>query len=106
MRAFPALLLMLALPASGAPLPSYELEIRDGHFTPANLVVPAGQRFKINVHNRGQGPVEFESLPLRVEKVLGPGVSSFVVIHPLKPGRYGFFDDFHLDLPPGYIEAQ
>ncbi|QTS88967.1 cupredoxin domain-containing protein [Ectopseudomonas khazarica] len=96
----------LALPAWSASLPSYELEIRDGHFTPPHLTVPAKQRFKIIVHNRGAGPVEFESLPLRVEKVLGPGVSSFVVIHPLKPGRYTFFDEFHLDLPGGYIEAQ
>lgn len=92
--------------ALAAPLPSYELQIRDGHFTPANLQVAAGQRFKIIVHNLGQGPVEFESTPLRIEKVLSPGVSSFVVIHPLKPGSYGFFDEFHPELPPGVIEAR
>ena len=106
MKALPTLLFGLALPAWGASLPSYELDIRDGHFTPPSLTVPAGQRFKIIVHNSGQGPVEFESLPLRVEKVLGPGTRSFVVIHPLKPGRYAFFDEFHLDLPGGYIDAQ
>ena len=106
MRTLFVLLALLALPAWGAPLPSYELSISDGNFTPPSLTVPAGQRFKIVVRNVGQGPVEFESLPLRVEKVLGPGVTSFVVIHPLKPGRYTFFDEFHLDLPGGYIEAQ
>ena len=102
------LLLLAALPgiALAAPLPSHELEIRDGHFTPASLHVAAGQRFKIIVHNRGQGPVEFESTPLRIEKVLSPGVSSFVVIHPLKPGRYSFFDEFHTELPSGVIEAR
>ncbi|MBD9417491.1 cupredoxin domain-containing protein [Pseudomonas sp. PDM16] len=106
MKILPLIVLMLALPAWGAPLPTYELQISDGHFTPPRLTVPAGQRFKIIVHNVGQGPIEFESLPLRVEKVLSPGVTSFVVIHPLKPGRYSFFDEFHLDLPGGYIEAQ
>lgn len=106
MKILPLIVLMLALPAWGAPLPTYELQISDGHFTPPSLTVPAGQRFKIIVHNVGQGPIEFESLPLRVEKVLSPGVTSFVVIHPLKPGRYSFFDEFHLDLPGGYIEAQ
>lgn len=106
MKILPLIVLILALPAWGAPLPTYELQISDGHFTPPSLTVPAGQRFKIIVHNVGQGPIEFESLPLRVEKVLSPGVTSFVVIHPLKPGRYGFFDEFHLDLPGGYIEAQ
>lgn len=106
---YPALCLLLAtLPSAllAAPLPSYELNIRDGHFTPASLQVPAGQRFKIVVHNVGQGPIEFESTPLRVEKVLSPGVSSFVVIHPLKPGRYPFFDEFHPELPQGVIEAR
>lgn len=105
MKALPLLLSLLLTPAWAAPLPSYELAIADGHFSPATLSVPAGQRFKIIVRNVGQGPIEFESLPLRVEKVLGPGVTSFVVIHPLKPGRYRFFDEFHLDLPGGFIEA-
>ena len=107
MKLYP-LLLAVTLPgvALAAPLPSYELQIRDGHFTPANLQVAAGQRFKIIVHNLGQGPVEFESTPLRIEKVLSPGVSSFVVIHPLKPGSYGFFDEFHPELPAGVIEAR
>ena len=62
-----------------AELPSYELSLRDGHFTPALLEVPAGQRFKIILKNIGQGPAEFESTPLRVEKVLSPGVTTFVV---------------------------
>jgi hypothetical protein len=32
---------------------------------------------------------------LRKEKVLAPGGDSFVVIAPLSPGEYKFFDDFH-----------
>lgn len=89
-----------------APLPSYELNLRDGQFTPTVLEVPAGQRFKIVLKNQGEGPAEFESTPLRVEKVLSPGVTSFVVIHPLRPGRYPFFDEFNPQLPKGAILAQ
>ncbi|MCY1262850.1 hypothetical protein D3C76_1092200 [compost metagenome] len=100
----PAALCSLVLQA--APLPVYELSIVDGRFTPATLEVPAGQRFKIVVRNDGSGPAEFESTPLRVEKVLSPGVTSFVVIHPLRPGRYPFFDEFHMDLPQGEIVAR
>jgi len=95
-----------ATPLSAAPLPSYELILRDGHFTPAVLEVPAGQRFKIVLKNQGEGPAEFESTPLRVEKVLSPGVTTFVVIHPLRPGRYPFFDEFNPQLPEGAILAQ
>ncbi|PBJ23190.1 hypothetical protein BSG18_21380 [Pseudomonas ogarae] len=89
-----------------AELPTYELSMRDGHFTPAQLQVPAGQRFKIVLKNIGQGPAEFESTPLRVEKVLSPGVTTFVVIHPLRPGHYPFFDEFNPQLPEGGILAQ
>lgn len=102
-----AFALVFGMPVTAlAGLPSYELVMRDGHFTPQQIEVPAGQRFKIVLHNRGQGPAEFESTPLRVEKVLSPKVTSFVVIHPLRPGRYPFFDEFHLELPAGGILAK
>ncbi|OYT95051.1 MAG: iron transporter, partial [Pseudomonas sp. PGPPP3] len=52
------------------------------------------------------GPAEFESTPRRIEKARSPGGSSCVGIHPLKPGSYGFFDEFHPELPPGVIEAR
>ncbi|WP_053151406.1 cupredoxin domain-containing protein [Pseudomonas sp. Pf153] len=97
----------LALPSvAQAELPTYELSIRDGHFSPPLLEVPAGQRFKIVLKNIGQGPAEFESTPLRVEKVLSPGVTTFVVIHPLRPGQYPFFDEFNPQLPEGGILAR
>ncbi|SFI26683.1 MULTISPECIES: cupredoxin domain-containing protein [unclassified Pseudomonas] len=92
--------------ALAAPLPSYELTLQDGHFTPPQLAVKAGERFKIVLKNLGQGPAEFESTPLRVEKVLSPGVTTFVVIHPLKPGTYPFFDEFNPQLPQGSIRAE
>jgi hypothetical protein len=43
---------------------------------------------------------------LRVEKVLSAGVTTFVVIHPLKPGLYPFFDEFNPQLPEGSILAE
>ncbi|MBJ2239891.1 cupredoxin domain-containing protein [Pseudomonas sp. MF6768] len=102
-----ALCALLACGAAlAAPLPTYELTLQDGHFTPAQLKVAAGQRFKIVLKNIGQGPAEFESTPLRVEKVLSPGVTTFVVIHPLKPGAYPFFDEFNSQLPEGSILAE
>jgi len=98
--------MLLGGAAAAAPLPTYELSLRDGHFTPPQLVVKAGERFKIVLTNAGQGPAEFESTPLRVEKVLSPGVTTFVVIHPLKPGEYPFFDEFNPQLPEGSLLAQ
>ena len=98
--------LLLGGAVAAAPLPTYELSLRDGHFTPPQLVVKADERFKIVLKNIGQGPAEFESTPLRVEKVLSAGVTTFVVIHPLKPGLYPFFDEFNPQLPEGSILAE
>ena len=100
-RGFAGLLLTLALGFLGAgaaqadELPTFKLTFKpDGTFEPARLEVPAG-RFKIELVNAGNEPVEFESIPLRKEKVLGPGVESSVVITISRPGEYPFFDDFH-----------
>jgi plastocyanin len=81
--------------AHAADLPTFKLEMNDGKLNPARIEVPAGQRIKIEVHNVGKGAAEFESVQLRKEKVLAPGADSFVVIAPLDPGEYKFFDDFH-----------
>lgn len=86
--------------------PVFAIEFRDGAITPARVEVPANTRFKLELHNRGASPVEFESVELRKEKVLGPGVTSFIVIKRLAPGEYSFFDDFHLDMPPATLVAK
>ncbi len=90
--------LFIATAIQAAPLISYDVSIKDGVFTPSSIEVPAKQRFKIVVKNEGSGPAEFENLSLRVEKVLAAGISSFVVIHPLKPGKYHFIEEFHMDM--------
>ena len=86
---------LLAGVAHAADLPTFKLEMNDGKLNPARIEVPAGQRIKIEVRNTGKGAAEFESVQLRKEKVLAPGADSFVVISPLQPGEYKFFDDFH-----------
>ena len=74
---------------------SVSLVVKDGKFDPATVEVPAGKRIKIEVSNQGKSPIEFESKALKFEKVLAPGAKSSVVVNPLKPGEYGFFDEFH-----------
>lgn len=83
------------LEAGATDLPTFTVVAKEGRLTPDTLNVPAGVRFKIVVRNQGRDAIEFESLQLRKEKVLAPGAESFVVIAPLKPGEYDFFDEFH-----------
>jgi len=95
----------LALPmyAGAEELPAYPLTVGNGHFSPEILNIPAGQRFKIVVTNKGPGPEEFESVELKKETVLAPGVTRAVVFAPLKPGIYKFFGDFHPETAKGQI---
>ncbi|MFD1555718.1 cupredoxin domain-containing protein [Paraburkholderia silviterrae] len=92
---FAASLALVANVAYADDLPTFKLEMADGKLNPARIEVPAGKRIKIEVRNTGKGAAEFESVQLRKEKVLAPGADSFVVIAPLDPGEYKFFDDFH-----------
>ncbi|WP_407919433.1 cupredoxin domain-containing protein [Chitinasiproducens palmae] len=81
--------------AHAADVVTVNLELGDGKLSPARIEVPAGQRIKVVLKNTGKSAAEFESLQLRKEKVLAPGVESYVIIAPLKAGEYKFFDDFH-----------
>jgi len=92
-----AVFLLAPAQAGAAELPAYTVVAKNGRLIPNILNVPAGVRFKIVVRNEGRDAIEFESLQLRKEKVLAPGAESFVVIAPLKPGEYDFFDEFHPD---------
>ncbi len=105
MRTLPRLLFVAALgfaagwrlDAHAQELPVYEVVAKDGRLFPPRLEVPTGQRIKLIVKNEGKRPIEFENLEMRVEKVLAPGATSFVVLPKLKPGEYEFIDEFHMD---------
>lgn len=87
-------------------LPTFEVIAKDGRLFPERLEVPVGQRVKLVVRNQGKSPIEFENLAMRVEKVLAPGASSFVVLPKLKPGEYEFIDEFHMDTGKMWIVAK
>lgn len=100
--AIATILVSQPLSAMAEPL-SYQLTAKDGHFYPETLDVPAGEKFRIVITNAGSSPEEFESIELRKETVLAPGVTRTVVFAPMKPGTYKFFGDFHPDTAKGQI---
>ncbi len=108
-RILASLLVSLALPAYTAhadDMPTYKLLMKDGRLHPATLEVPANTRFRLEVRNDGPGATEFESIELRKELVLAPGVTRNLVFYPLKPGSYKIFDEFHLETGQGRIVAK
>lgn len=86
-----------AMPAAYAQgVPAFEVSIRDGVFAPKRIEVPAGQRVKLVLKNEGPGPLEFENADMHIEKILGAGGTSFVVLPKLAPGEYEFVDEFNM----------
>lgn len=109
LRAVICALALASIPVANAgagELVTFRIEAKDGRLHPPELRVPAGRRIKIEIANLGAEPIEFESLELRKEKVLAPGANSFVVVAPLQPGSYRFFDEFHPDTGQGVLIAE
>jgi hypothetical protein len=95
----------LIAPASALAADPIVLTLKDHRFMPAEVSVPAGERFRIEVQNQDAAPAEFESSDLRVEKIVVPGGKITLMAGPLKPGTYKFFDDYHPDTANGTITA-
>jgi plastocyanin len=95
--AFLWLALSAGTPARADQVPTFDVVAKEGRLEPARLEVPAGQRIKFVIRNQGKTPIEFENAAMRIEKVLAPGASSFVILPKLKPGEYTFVDEFHED---------
>jgi Cupredoxin-like domain len=74
---------------------SISISVKDHKFQPAQLSAPANRPLSIKVKNLDSAPMEFESVSLRVEKVIAGGGEGVVNVRALAPGRYEFFDDFH-----------
>lgn len=106
-RALFALCFALALPAGALAADSeHTLTIKNHRFQPEELTVPAGERFKLIVHNQDATPEEFESHSLRREKVIQGGTKATVYLGPLEPGTYDFFGEYHESTAKGRLIAK
>ena len=107
-----SLLVLMALAALFAAAPDtvraqdYTVTIKDHRFTPTEIKVPANKRFEITVINDDATPEEFESHPMKVEKVIPGKTKAVVRIGPLKPGRYPFVGEFHEKTAKGVVIAE
>ena len=96
----------LGLIGGTAAADTVELSLKGHKFSPADVTVPANQKFQIKVTNGDEGPAEFESHDLKVEKIVIPGGTVTVTAGPLKPGTYQFFDDYHPDDAKGTVTVK
>jgi len=92
-----------AVAALGGDEPSVALSVKDRKFAPAELTIPAGKQVTLTIKNLDATAVEFESHDFKAEKIVPAGGEVVLHIGPLKPGSYGFFDDFHEDETKGTL---
>ncbi|HEV2955779.1 MAG TPA: cupredoxin domain-containing protein [Xanthobacteraceae bacterium] len=72
-----------------------QITVKNHRFEPAEPHAPANRPITIRVRNLDSTAMEFESVRLRVEKVVAPNTEGVINVRALSPGRYEFFDDFH-----------
>jgi Cupredoxin-like domain len=92
----------LALPAmmagvtvSSAQQAAVAISVKGHQFQPAEVHAPANKPLSLHIKNLDGAAMEFESVSLRVEKVVAAGSEGVINVRALSPGRYEFFDDFH-----------
>ena len=86
--------------------PEVRLVLKDHHFTPAEVTVPAGQKVRLVIENQDGTPEEFESYALNREKIVPAGGTVTVFVGPLQPGRYEFFGEFNAKTARGWLVVQ
>ncbi len=83
------------LPANAQQAASVTVSEKNHRFQPAEIQAPAKVPIELRIRNLDPTPMEFESVRLRVEKVVSGNSEGIIRLRPLEPGRYNFFDDFH-----------
>ena len=91
---------------SAADLHEATLVIQGHRFVPAEMKVPAGRKIRLTVVNDDASPEEFESYELNREKVVAGKSRIVVFVGPLRPGRYPYFGEFHMDTAKGTLIAE
>jgi len=106
MRFFLLLILSAFSMSAAAEVKEYTLTLRNHKFVPATLTIPANTKVKLLVVNEDATPEEFESHELNREKIVTGKGRITVYVGPLKPGKYPFFGEFHMDTAQGVLIAK
>lgn len=107
MRATAAFLVAAAIPLAGIAAARaadpVTMTLKDHHFIPDHVEIPADTRVRIEVSNQDATAGEIESYDMKFEKIVVPGGTAGVFAGPLHPGTYKFFDDYHPETAVGTV---
>jgi plastocyanin len=86
--------------------PEVTIQLREHHFAPSEIKVPAGTKVRLIIDNQDATAEEFDSFALNREKIVFPNSKGIVFIGPLKPGRYEFVGEFNQSTAKGVVIAE
>lgn len=85
---------LLTAPAWAQESASVTISVKNNRFEPARPVARANVPITLRIRNLDPTPMEFESVSLRVEKIVVGNSEGLIRLRALSPGEYQFFDDF------------
>lgn len=77
--------------------------LKDHQFSPSEIDVPSGFPIILTIKNEDPTPEEFDSVDLRVEKVIPGGAYGTVQVRPLGPGTYNFIGEYNAATAVGVV---
>jgi len=98
---------LLAVSATGAAnaqsATEIQLSYKDKKFDPAEITAPANTPVVIKLRNLDAKAMEFESKPLKIEKVVAGSSDATINVRAQKPGRYEFVDEYNEKVAKGTL---
>jgi len=95
-----------AAPVHAEDAATYEIRLEGQTFTPSELRVEAGKPFIIKFTNANKAPAEFESIDLKIEKIVPANSTVVVRSRAVDKGTYVFVDEFQEDVAKGTVVAE
>ena len=80
-----------------------QLSYKDKKFDPAEITATANTPIVIKFRNLDAKAMEFESKPLKIEKVVAGGNDATINVRAQKPGRYEFVDEYNEKVARGTL---
>jgi hypothetical protein len=96
-------LLLIAFSSSVFAVTEYQLVLKDHLFFPSRIMIPAGKKVKLIIHNQDSTPEEFDSFSLNRQKVIFANSKTYIFIGPLQPGEYDFNGEYNPNSARGTV---
>ena len=101
-----ALVVGQAAPVFAEGTTAIEIALTDKGFEPKEIKVAPDTAIVLTIKNQTAAAAEFESKPLKVEKVVAANSQIIIRLKPQPKGRYLFVNEYKEDTVQGYLTVE